>query len=80
MTEQQIWEAMNAVREAFDEISTLEFLSERLQVSIDAQAVPDTINAAHALSAFIPTYVQNFEEKFDVAWKGVVKPVDLLDL
>ena len=70
---------MNAVLEAFNEISTLEFLSERLQVSIDAKADLDTMNTAHALSAFIPTYVQNFEEKFEVAWKGVVKPVDPLD-
>ena len=79
MTDAQIWEAMNNVQAAFMEIGSLEFLIERLHNAVDLKDQARIVNTTHALMAFLDPYVENFEEKFDVAWELVVKPVDLLD-
>ena len=79
MSDARIWEAMNDVQVAFMQIDSLEFLIERLHNAVDLKDQARIVNTTHALMAVLDPYIDNFEEKFDVAWALVVKPVDLED-
>ena len=65
---------MNDLNEAFNQIGTFEFLLDQLQEAVDKQEWRKTVDTSHALIAFLPPYIQNFDDKFKVAWKQTVKP------
>ena len=72
------WQAMNDVDEAFNQIGTFDFLLDQLQRHVDEQNQQGIVDTSHALLAFLPPYIQNFDDKFKAAWKKIVKP-QLLD-
>ena len=67
------WTVMNDLREAFDEITTFSFLLEQLQEAVDSSDHQRIVDTTHALNAFYPPYVGNFDQKFRVAWNHFVK-------
>ena len=66
------WMVMNDVREAFDQIAALCFLLEQLQEAVDSNNNSKVVDISHALTAFLPTYCDNFDKKFKVAWEHFV--------
>ena len=73
------WKAMNDLEEAFNEIGAFEFLLDQLQEAVDLQEWRKVVDTSHALLAFLPPYIQNFDDKFKVAWKQTIKrnPINL---
>lgn len=67
------WQAMNDLEEAFNQIGTFGFLLEQLQYHVNGQNQLGIIDTSHALIAFLPPYIQNFDDKFEVAWNQTVK-------
>jgi len=63
---------MNDLNEAFNEIGTFEFLLDQLQEAVDKQEWRQIVDTSHALIAFLPPYIDNYEKKFQVAWKKTV--------
>ena len=63
---------MNALDEAFNRISNIEWLSEQLQEAVDRDDRLEIINISHALLAFIPTYIASYDRAFKAAWKVTV--------
>ena len=72
------WNAMNNLEEAFNQIGTFDFLLDQLQRHVDEQNQQGIVDTSHALLAFLPPYIQNFDKKFKIAWEQTVKP-ELLD-
>ncbi len=72
MTIDKTWKVMNDLDQAFSQITTLTFLAEQLQEAADAQEKKKIVDASLALNAFIPIFVQNWDDKFHTAWKHVV--------
>ena len=68
------WQVMNDLNEAFNQIGTFDFLLDQLQRQVDEQNQQGIVDTSHALLAFLPPYIQNFDEKFKVAWEQTVKP------
>ena len=66
------WHAMNDLEEAFNKIATFEFLIDHLQEAVDKQEFRQIVDTSHALLAFLPPYINNYENKFQVAWKKTV--------
>ena len=66
------WQVMNDLDEAFNQIGTFEFLLDQLQRHVDEQNKQGVVDTSHALLAFLPPYIQNFDDKFKVAWKKTV--------
>ncbi len=63
---------MNDLDEAFNQIGTFEFLLDQLQEAVDKQEWRQIVDTSHALIAFLPPYIDNYEKKFQVAWKKTV--------
>jgi len=70
------WTAMNDLEEAFNQITTIEFLTNQIQRAVNDGDINSINDAAHALIAFVPTFQKNFDEKFATAWKEVVTPLN----
>jgi|TARA_B100002051_G_scaffold83057_1_gene79234 hypothetical protein len=66
------WTVMNDLDEAFNQIGTFEFLLDQLQEAVDKQEWRQIVDTSHALIAFLPPYIDNYEKKFQVAWKKTV--------
>ena len=74
MTEMnETWKVMNDVEVAFSEITTFIFMLEQLQEAVDNGRTKEIVDLTHALNAFMPVYIDNWERKFAVAWEHVVK-------
>ena len=74
MTEMnETWKVMNDVEVAFSEITTFNFMLEQLQEAVDNDRTKEIVDLTHALNAFMPVYIDNWERKYAVAWEHVVK-------
>ena len=74
MTEMnETWKVMNDVEVAFSEITTFIFMLEQLQEAVDNGNTDEIVDLTHALNAFMPVYIDNWERKYAVAWEHVVK-------
>ena len=67
------WRAMQDVLDAYNQVSTIEFLSEQLIEAVDNQDEQLVIDTAHALCAFLGPYTKNFDNKFNTAWNQLIK-------
>jgi len=65
----EVWKALNAVQESFNEIHTIEFLVEKLEKAVEEGDLATIANASISLSSFLPMYTKNWEETFHDAWK-----------
>lgn len=72
------WTVMNDLQNAFNEINTFNFLLEKLQEAVDSHNAQRIIDYTAALNAFYPAYIDNWDDKFKVAWDHVVKGKNLL--
>ena len=66
------WTVMNDLEEAFNQITTFSFLLEQLQQAIDQHDAQRIVDTTAALNAFYPPYCQNWDDKFNKAWRHVV--------
>lgn len=73
MTEpSKTWYLMNGLEEAFNEITAFNFLLDQLQEAVDAGEFKRIIDITAALNAFYIPYCNNWDNKFQKAWKHVV--------
>jgi hypothetical protein len=72
MNYNETWKAMNDLEDSFNKISTVDFLSEKLNDAVNSGNQQDVVDISHALLAFLPVYQKDFDEKFQIAWKKTV--------
>ena len=72
MSYDETWQAMNALDEAYNKISGLEFLVERLHKAVKEDDTTNIIDTTDAIAAYLPVYNENIDEKFQKAWKVTV--------
>lgn len=70
------WKVMNDLDEAFNQITTFDFLLDQLQEAVDADETQKIVDITHALNAFYHPYCNNWDDKFKKAWDYVVKNND----
>ena len=70
------WEVMNDVEQAFNQITTFQFLLNQLQDAVDDNHTQKIIDTTAALNAFYIPYCNNWDDKFEKAWEFVVKKED----
>ena len=68
------WQVMNDMEEAFGQVTTLGFLVDKLQAAVDRGDRESVIDITAALTAFVPVFCDNWDEKFRAAWDGIIKP------
>ncbi len=74
MTEMnETWKVMSDLEVAFSEITTFNFMLKQLQEAVDNDRTKEIVDLTHALNAFMPVYIDNWERKYAVAWEHVVK-------
>ena len=67
------WKVMNDLEDSFSNIATFNFMLEQLQEAVDNGRTNEIVDLTHALNAFMPVYIDNWERKYAVAWEHVVK-------
>ena len=67
------WTVMNDVQEAFDQITTFQFLLEQLQEAVNENHPKKIIDITAALNSFYTPFCNNWDDKFKKAWEVVVK-------
>ena len=70
------WKVMNDLEEAFNKITTFDFLLDQLQEAVDADEKQKIVDITLALNAFYHPYCDNWDDKFKKAWDCVVKNND----
>lgn len=66
------WDVMNKLEESFNNVSTLMFMIEELNEAMSKNRMDSARDIVHALNAFLPVYVDNWDRKFKEAWNHVV--------
>jgi len=66
------WKALNDLEEAFSKISIIEFLSGQLQEAVDSNDKSAILDASLALNAFLPVYIEHYDQKFREAWDVLI--------
>ena len=67
------WDVMNKLEESFSNITTISFMLEELTEAMDNNRMNAARDIAHALNAFMPVYMDNWDRNFKKAWNEVVK-------
>ena len=67
------WKVMSDLEDAFSEITTFNFMLKQLQEAVDNDRTKEIVDLTHALNAFMPVYIDNWDRKLKVAWEHVVK-------
>ena len=68
----QKWKVMNDLEQAFNQISTFDFLLDQLQEAVDSNNRQQIVDITLALNAFIVPFSNNWDKKFKEAWKEVI--------
>ena len=68
------WQVMNDMEESFGQVTTLGFLVDKLQAAVDRDDRESVVDITAALTAFVPVFCDNWDEKFRAAWDGIIKP------
>ena len=63
---------MNDLEESFSNITTFDFMLNKLQEAVDANDRQQIIDITAALNAYYPVYTSDFDRKFKQAWNVVV--------
>ena len=66
------WKVMNDLEEAFNQITTFDFLLNQLQEAVDNNDRQQIVDITLALNAFYHPYCNNWDKKFKEAWKEVI--------
>jgi len=67
------WDVMNKLEESFSNITTISFMLEELTEAMDNNRMDQAHDIAHALNAYMPVYMDNWDRNFKQAWNEVVK-------
>ena len=67
------WDVMNKLEESFSNITTISFMLKELTEAMDNNRMDAARDIAHALNAFMPVYMDNWDRNFKKAWNEVVK-------
>ena len=67
------WDVMNKLEESFSNINSISFMLEELTEAMDNNRMNQAHDIVHALNAFMPVYMNNWDRKFKQAWNEVVK-------
>ena len=70
---------MNNLEEAFNKISTVEFMAEELINAVNKDDMNHVNNIANALLAYLPVYTENYDRASKRAWNNTVGEVAKLD-
>jgi hypothetical protein len=79
MNYHKTWEVMNNLEEAFNKISTVEFLAEELINAVNKDDMNHVNNIANALLAYLPVYTENYDRASKRAWNNTVSEVAKID-
>lgn len=79
MNYNKTWEVMNNLEEAFNKISTVEFLAEELIIAVNKDDMNHVNNIANALLAYLPVYTENYDRASKRAWNNTVGEVAKVD-
>jgi hypothetical protein len=66
------WDVMNKLEEAFSNINSISFMLEELNEAMDNNRMDQAHDIVHALNAFMPVYMDNWDRNFKKAWDKVV--------
>jgi hypothetical protein len=67
------WTVMNDLEDSFSQITSFNFMLEQLQEAVNNSDTAAIVDITAALNAFYPVYVDNWDKKFKVAWRHIVK-------
>lgn len=67
------WTVMNDLKEAFNQITTFDYLLEQLEEAVNANETQKIVDITAALNAFYLPYCDNFDKKFSKAWNTFIK-------
>ena len=79
MSYHKTWEVMNNLEEAFNKISTIEFMAEELIDAVNRDDMTHVNNIANALLAYLPVYTENYDRASKRAWNNTVTEVAKVD-
>ena len=79
MNYNKTWEVMNNLEEAFNKISTVEFMAEELINAVNKDDMNHVNNIANALLAYLPVYTENYDRASKRAWNNTVGEVAKVD-
>ena len=79
MNYHKTWEVMNNLEEAFNKISTVEFMAEELINAVNKDDMNHVNNIANALLAYLPVYTENYDRASKRAWNNTVGEVAKVD-
>ena len=79
MNYNKTWEVMNNLEEAFNKISTVEFMAEELINAVNKDDMNHVNNIANALLAYLPVYTENYDRASKRAWNNTVREVAKVD-
>jgi hypothetical protein len=66
------WTVMNKLEESFSNITTVGFMLQELKEAIDSHRTSDVSDITHALNAYLPIYIANWDRSYEKAWEEVV--------
>lgn len=73
------WEVMNNLEDSFNRIIALEHMIGDLQEAVDNEDKQSIIDLTHAMNAFIPVYIRQYEKASQRAWNNTVGEVRKVD-
>ena len=62
------WIRLNDLEGAFSQITAFAFMLEQLQEAVDDREMDKVVELTHALNAFYPVFVDNWDTTFMKAW------------
>ena len=68
------WTRLNDLQDAFNQITTFDFMLKQLQDAVDDQEMDKVVDLSHALNAFYPVFADNWDTKFKEAWDHFITP------
>jgi len=79
LTYNKTWEVMNGLEEAFNKITTIEFLVEELSEAVFQNDTDRVADVSKALVSYLPVYVSHYDKASQRAWNNTVGEVRKID-
>tara|TARA_R110001606_G_C15382705_1_gene650601 strand:+ start:692 stop:1051 length:360 start_codon:yes stop_codon:yes gene_type:complete len=73
------WEVMNGLEESFNRITTISQLAEDLVEAVDNDDRQSIIDLSHAINAYVPVYISQYDKASKRAWNNTVGEVRKID-
>ena len=73
------WEVMNSLEESFNRIVTLEQMIDDLNEAVNNEDRQSIIDTSHAIAAYLPVYIRQYETASRRAWNNTVIEVAKID-